>query len=42
VVTGEYSQTGTNNGKEITATVIYADTWLKRNGRWVLIHSVFP
>jgi ketosteroid isomerase-like protein len=30
------------NGKDITASGIYADTWLKRNGRWLLIHSVFP
>jgi ketosteroid isomerase-like protein len=42
VVTGEYSQTGTHNGKDISATGIYANTWLKRNGRWVVIHSVFP
>jgi ketosteroid isomerase-like protein len=42
VVTGEYSQTGTKNGKDITASGIYADTWLKRNGRWVVIDSVFP
>jgi ketosteroid isomerase-like protein len=42
VVTGEYSQTGTRNGKDISATGIYANTWLKRNGRWVVIDSVFP
>jgi ketosteroid isomerase-like protein len=42
VVTGEYSQTGTNNGKDISASGIYADTWIKRSGRWLLVHSVFP
>ena len=42
VVTGEYSQTGTHNGKDISATGIYANTWAKRNGQWVVIHSVFP
>jgi ketosteroid isomerase-like protein len=42
VVTGEYSQTGTDNGKDISAKGIYADTWLKQNGRWLVIHSVFP
>ena len=42
VVTGEYSQTGTKNGKDISSTGIYADTWLKRNGHWVVIDSVFP
>jgi ketosteroid isomerase-like protein len=41
-VTGKYSQTGTSDGKDNSATGIYANTWLKRNGRWVLIHSVFP
>jgi ketosteroid isomerase-like protein len=42
VVTGEYSQTGTHNGKDISGTGIYANTWLKRDGRWVVVHSVFP
>jgi len=42
VVTGEYSQTGTKDGRDITASGIYADTWLKRNGRWLVIDSVFP
>lgn len=42
VVTGEYSQTGTSNGKDISATGIYANTWTKRNGRWLVVHSVFP
>jgi ketosteroid isomerase-like protein len=42
VVTGEYSQTGTDNGKDISATGIYSNTWLKRKGQWVVLHSVFP
>jgi ketosteroid isomerase-like protein len=42
VVTGEYSQTGTKNGKDISSRGIYANTWLKRNGRWLVIDSVFP
>ena len=42
VVTGEYSQTGTKHGKDISSSGIYADTWLKRNGHWVVIDSVFP
>jgi len=29
-------------GKDMTASGIYADTWLKRNGRWLVIDSVFP
>ena len=42
VVTGEHSQTGTKDGKDMRASGIYADTWLKRNGRWLVIDSVFP
>jgi ketosteroid isomerase-like protein len=42
VVTGEYSQTGTSKGKDISASGIYANTWEKRGGRWLLVHSVFP
>jgi ketosteroid isomerase-like protein len=42
VVTGEYSQKGTSNGKDISASGIYANTWTKRNGRWLAVHSIFP
>jgi len=42
VVTGEYSQKGTSNGKDISASGIYADTWTKRGGRWLVVHSIFP
>lgn len=42
VVTGEYSQKGTSNGKDISATGTYANTWTKRGGRWLVVHSVFP
>jgi len=42
VVTGEYSQKGTNDGKDISATGTYANTWTKRGNRWLVVHSVFP
>lgn len=42
VVTGEYSQKGVSNGHDNSATGIYANTWAKRDGRWLVIHSVFP
>jgi len=42
VVTGEYSQKGTSNGKDISAAGIYANTWTKRGSRWLVVHSVFP
>ena len=41
-VAGEYSQIGTKAGKDNTATGMYANTWVKRNGRWVIVASVFP
>ena len=42
VVTGEYSQKGVSSGKDISGSGIYANTWAKRDGRWFLVHSVFP
>jgi ketosteroid isomerase-like protein len=42
VVTGEYSQVGTNDGKDNTSSGIYTNTWVKRKGRWLVIQSVFP
>jgi ketosteroid isomerase-like protein len=42
VVTGEYSQAATNNGKDNTSSGIYTNTWVKRKGRWLVIQSVFP
>jgi ketosteroid isomerase-like protein len=41
-VTGAYSQKGTSDGKDISASGIYLDTWAKRNGNWQLINSTFP
>jgi ketosteroid isomerase-like protein len=42
VVTGEYSQVATNDGKDNTSSGIYTNTWVKRKGRWLVIQSVFP
>jgi ketosteroid isomerase-like protein len=42
VVTGEYSQVGANDGKDNTSSGIYANTWVKRKDRWLVIQSVFP
>ena len=41
-VTGEYTQTGTNDGKDISASGFYVDTWVKKNGNWQVVSSVFP
>ena len=41
-VTGQYSQKGTQDGKDISAAGLYVDTWVKRQGKWLLVNSVFP
>jgi len=41
-VMGAYSQKGTSDGKDISASGVYVDTWAKRNGQWQLINSTFP
>jgi len=40
--TGNYSQKGTSGGKDKSAVGTYVDTWLRRDGRWQLVSSVFP
>jgi hypothetical protein len=42
VVTGEYSQVGTNDVKDVSAAGIYANTWVKKKGRWLIVQCVFP
>ena len=42
LVTGEYSQTTSDGTRDTNTSGIYANTWLKRNGRWLFVHSVFP
>jgi ketosteroid isomerase-like protein len=41
-VTGEYSQTGTRDATDISATGLYVDTWIKKSGQWRVVSSVFP
>jgi ketosteroid isomerase-like protein len=41
-VTGEYSQSGTKDGKDISGTGVYVDTWIRKNGSWQVVSSVFP
>jgi len=40
--TGEYSQTGTNDGKDISGSGLYVNTWVKKDGKWKVVSSVFP
>jgi ketosteroid isomerase-like protein len=41
-VSGEYSQTVTKDGKDIGSSGLYVDTWVKKNGNWQVVSSVFP
>jgi ketosteroid isomerase-like protein len=41
-VTGEYSQKGTKNGADNSSDGYQVNTWVRRNGVWLLINSVFP
>jgi ketosteroid isomerase-like protein len=41
-VSGEYSQTATKDGKDDSVSGSYVETWIKRNGHWLALNSVFP
>jgi hypothetical protein len=41
-VLAQYSQTVSENGKNITESGPEIDTWRKKNGHWQVISSVFP
>jgi ketosteroid isomerase-like protein len=41
-VSGEYSQTATKDGKDISESGVYVDTWVRKNGKWQVVSSVFP
>lgn len=41
-VSGEYSQTARKDGKDETESGSYVETWVKRNGRWLVLNSIFP
>jgi ketosteroid isomerase-like protein len=41
-VTGEYTQKGSRDGQDISATGLYVNTWVKKNGTWQVVSSVFP
>jgi ketosteroid isomerase-like protein len=39
VVTGSAAQAGSFNGQPLTATIIFTDTFVKRNGKWRAVAS---
>jgi len=42
VFTGDYTQTGTREGAEYSEAGLFAETWVKRDGQWIIVGSVFP
>lgn len=42
IFTGDYTQTGTREGAEYSETGLFTETWVKRNGKWIIVGSVFP
>jgi ketosteroid isomerase-like protein len=42
MLTGDYTQTGTREGVEYSEAGLFSETWVKRNGQWIIIGSVFP
>lgn len=42
IFTGDYTETGTRDGVEYSEAGLFTETWVKRNGQWVIIGSVFP
>jgi ketosteroid isomerase-like protein len=41
-VTGHYLQKGTSDGKDNSSAGTYVNTWVRRNGHWEIVSSVFP
>jgi ketosteroid isomerase-like protein len=41
-LTGDYTQTGTREGAEYSEAGLFTETWVKRNGQWLIVGGVFP
>jgi ketosteroid isomerase-like protein len=42
IFAGDYTETGTREGAEYSEAGLFSETWVKRNGQWVIVGSVFP
>jgi ketosteroid isomerase-like protein len=42
IFSGDYTETGTREGVEYSDAGLFSETWVKRNGLWVIVSSVFP
>jgi ketosteroid isomerase-like protein len=42
IFTGEYTEKGTRDGEEYTEDGLFTETWVLRQGQWMMIGGVFP
>jgi ketosteroid isomerase-like protein len=42
IFAGDYTETGTREGVEYSDAGLFSETWVKRNGQWIIVCSVFP
>jgi ketosteroid isomerase-like protein len=42
ILTGDYTEAGTRDGVEYSEAGLFTETWVRRDGRWVIVGSVFP
>ncbi len=42
IIAGNYTESGTREGVEYSEAGLFSETWVKRNGQWIIVGSVFP
>jgi ketosteroid isomerase-like protein len=42
IFTGEYAEKGTRDGEEYTEEGLFTETWVRRQGQWIMVGGVFP
>jgi ketosteroid isomerase-like protein len=42
VFSGKYTEKGTTDGKEYTDEGLFTETWVNRQGQWIIVTSMFP
>jgi hypothetical protein len=42
IFTGEYTEKGARDGEEYTEEGLFTETWVRRQGEWIMVGGVFP
>ncbi len=42
ILTGDYAQITTRDGVDISDAGLFTETWVKRNGQWIIVSSMYP